>query len=285
MITKAGIVITTRNREQDLERLFALLQAHLKWAKYPLWVHDDASDQVSENYRKMISQAATFHQNQQRQGYIINRNWSNTSAPFELIFSLDDDSCFVDSEGPDLAIAYLEANPHVAALSFPLVDSLNPRPVTSTQPYPCFSYVGCAHLIRQDVFINLGGYRSDFVHQGEESELCARIWAAGYEVHAFPACRVHHWVSLESRNYQRMGFYGPQNRVWNHLLHTPLPLLPLEVMRAFGSYTKLSWKTQMPIVHLRGLLSGLRQGIATWQERQALPLSLYLMLSKLPISA
>ena len=253
---KAGIVITTRNREQDMKKLFSLLKNQPDWAKYPIWVHDDASDEVSEDYWQEISNRATLIRNSQRTGYIVNRNASNTSAPFELIFSLDDDSCFVDPDGADRAVAYLENNPKVAALSFPLVDSFNPPPVEDIAPYPCFAYVGCAHLIRKDVFVQLGGYRRDFIHQGEEIELCSRIWAAGYEVHAFPACRVHHWVSLESRNYRRMGFYGPRNRVWSHILHTPMPVLPLEIVRAFGSYIKLSLQTKIPLVHLSGLASG-----------------------------
>ncbi|MFP5270570.1 glycosyltransferase family 2 protein [Coleofasciculus sp.] len=286
MNLKAGIVITTRNRGQDIKRLFSRLEERHNWAKYPILVHDDASDNVSENYWERLSiKSILFIRNPRRYGLILSRNISNASAPFDFIFSLDDDSCFVDVDGPDQAVEYLIKHPKVAALSFPLVDSFNPSPIKSYSPYLCFSYIGCAHLIRKDVFIQLGGYRSDFIHQGEEPELCSRIWAAGYEVHAFPACRVYHWVSPTARNYQRMGFYGPRNRVWTHILHTPLSLLPTEIARAFGSYLKLSIKTKIPLVHLRGLVSGIQQGILTWHERQALPMDLYRYLESLPVSA
>ncbi len=281
----AGIVITTRNREQDLQKLFSLLTAQPSWKNLPLWIHDDASDAVSAEYWHTIRQRAQVVSNAQRMGYIVNRNHSNAQAPFDLIFSLDDDSCFVDAEGPDRAIAYLNAHPTVAALAFPLVDSLTPSPVPNTAPYRCLTYVGCAHLIRKELFVKLGGYRHDFIHQGEESELCARIWAAGYEVHAFPACRVHHWVSPEARDYHRMGFYGPRNRVINHMLHTPMPFLPFELARAIASYTRLSWQTKLPLTHLRGLMAGMQHGINHWSQRQALPLDLYHQLMALPISA
>lgn len=125
----------------------------------------------------------------------------------------------------------------------------------------------------------------DFIHQGEESELCARIWAAGYEVHAFPGCRVHHWVSPESRNYRRMGFYSPRNRVLNHLLHTPLLWLPFELVRSLASYSRLSWQTQLPLTHLHGLMAGMQHGVMHWHQRQPLPLELYRLLMALPISA
>lgn len=282
----AGIVITTRNREQDLKKLFYLLKNQPAWDKYPIWIHDDASDKVSDEYWQEIEKRAYFViRNPRRSGLIFSRNVSNASVPFDLIFSLDDDSCFVDIDGPQKAVNYLENHPKVAALSFPLVNGFNPPPVEDTSPYPCFSYIGCAHLIRKDVFIQLSGYRSDFIHQGEEQELCSRIWAAGYEVHAFPACRVYHWVSPEARNYRRMGFYGPRNRVWTHILHTPMPALPVEILRSVGSSIKLSLQTKMPLVHLSGLADGIQQGILSWNQRQALPLSLYQEITSLPVFA
>lgn len=286
MTLRAGIVITTRNRERDLLKLFSLLAGHPRWSAYPLWVHDDASDDVTERYWEAVGRHATFLlRSPRRCGLIANRNVSNASAPFDLIFSLDDDSCFVDADGPELAVSYMEENPRVAALSFPLVDGFEPPPARDLKPYACYSYVGCAHLIRRDVFVELQGYRSDFIHQGEEGELCSRLWAAGYEVHAFPACRVYHWVSPEARSQRRMGFFGPRNRVWSHLMHTPARALPLEILRTLASYAKLSLRTGIPHVHLKGFLSGLRHGLSTLGERQPLPASVYKRLTSLPESA
>jgi GT2 family glycosyltransferase len=283
---KAGIVITTRNREQDLKKLFVHLQKNESWAKYPVWVHDDASDTVSDDYWQSISNSAyCLIRNPRNYGAALNRNISNCSAPFDYIFSLDDDSCFVDEIGPELAIKYMDDNPKVAVLSFPLVDSFNPKPIQDTSPYPCLSYMACAALIRKSIFMEMGGYYSNFFYYGEEPELCLRIWSAGYEVHAFPACRVYHWANSNVQDSRVKGFYGTQNRIWSHFLHTPIPLLPLEIARACGSYIKLSLKTKIPLVHLIGLVSGIQQGILTWNERQVLPIRLYRYLESLPISA
>jgi hypothetical protein len=48
---------------------------------------------------------------------------------------------------------------------------------------------------------------------------------------------------------------------------------------------KLSIKTKIPLVHVRGLVAGIQQGILTLSERQALPMPLYKYLTSLPISA
>ncbi len=286
MNSNAGIVITTRNREQDLKKLFFYLKENPAWAKYPVWIHDDASDKVSEEYWQLISQYSYYLlRNPRKYGASLNRNISNASVDFEFIFSLDDDSCFVDKNSPDQAIQYMVNNPKVAILAFPVVDSFNPPRPQNTSPYHCLSYAACAALIRKSAFLEVGGYYSKFFYYGEEPEICLRLWAAGYEIHAFPLCRVYHWASSNEEDYRRKGFYGPRNRIWSHILHTPLPLLPLEIPRTFGSYMKLSIKTKIPLVHVRGLVAGIQQGILTLSERQALPMPLYKYLTSLPISA
>ncbi|MEQ9671600.1 glycosyltransferase family 2 protein [Coleofasciculus sp. G2-EDA-02] len=286
MNSNAGIVITTRNREQDLKKLFCHLKENKAWQKYPIWVHDDASNQVSEDYWKFLSKYAYYLiRNPRNYGASLNRNISNASAPFDFIFSLDDDSCFVDTDGPAQAIEYMENHPKVAILSFPLVSSFNPPPIHHTSPYPCLSYAACAALIRKSAFLEVGGYYSDFFYYGEEPELCLRLWAAGYEIHAFPLCRVYHWVSSNDEDYRCKGFYGPQNRVWTHILHTPIQFLLAEVLRTFPSYSKLSLQTKIPLIHFKGLISGIKQGILHLGERQPLPLSLYIHLKSLPVSA
>jgi GT2 family glycosyltransferase len=282
----AGIVITTRNREQDLKKLFFNLKENPAWAKYPVWIHDDASDGVSEEYWQLISKyAACLIRNPRNYGASLNRNISNASVPFEFIFSLDDDSCFVDTDGSQQAIEYMQNNPKIAVLSFPLVTSFNPPPLHDTAPYPCLSYAACAALIRKSAFMEVGGYYSNFFYYGEEPELCLRLWSAGYQIHAFPLCRVYHWASSNDEDYRRKGFYGPQNRVWSHFLHTPMPFLLFEIAKVFGSYMKLSIKTKIALVHLRGLVAGICKGFLTWNERQALPILLYRYLLSLPISA
>jgi len=283
---KAGIVITTRNREQDLKKLFFHLQENKSWAKYPVWVHDDASNTVSEDYWQTISNYAyCLIRNPRNYGAALNRNISNCSAPFDYIFSLDDDSCFVDEIGLELAIKYMDDNPKVAVLSFPVVDSFNPKKIQDTSPYPCLSYMACAALIRKNIFMEMGGYYSKFFYYGEEPELCLRIWNAGYEVHAFPLCRVYHWASSNELDSRVKGFYGPRNRIWTHFLHTPISFIMPEIIKAFGSYIKLSMKTKIPMIHLKGLIFGIKMGILTLNERQALPILLFRYLKSLPISA
>lgn len=284
-LRKAGIVVTTRNREQDLRKLFFLLRKSpgLR-SDLPVWLHDDASTDVSSDYWQFLQDNFEYvTRSPFCHGLIVSRNICNASAPFEYIFSLDDDSCFVDHDGPLKAIEYLDRNPTVAALALPLVESLQPDSAPKGIPTPHQIYIGCAHVIRKSVFLELGGYRSDFVHQGEEPELCMRIWKSGYEVHSFPQCRVHHWVSPRSRQSTRVGYYGARNRLLNHFYHAPLANLALDVPRIFASYAKLSLKSKVPISHLKGFFSGIYNGMLSLPRRSPMNTTLYRYVTSLPL--
>ena len=53
---------------------------------------------------------------------------------------------------------------------------------------PCVvaSFIGFAHLLRRDVFLELGGYREAFVFYGEEKEFCLRLLDAGHQTVYLP---------------------------------------------------------------------------------------------------
>jgi GT2 family glycosyltransferase len=282
---QAGIVIVTRNREEDLRHTLEKLAAQPGWNQLPILIFDDASDSAGPGYFSMLHKhGQQVLREPARLGYILCRNRANFEAPFEFIFSLDDDSCFIDPEGPARALAYMEANPKVAALSFPQAKE-GSDPPKSTEPFPCASFIGCAHLVRKNVFLALGGYRADFVHLGEEVEYSRRLWSAGYEVHAFPGCRVQHDSTAVARDLRRMGYYGPRNRMFTHFLSTPALYLPAQVVLIIGSYLKLSLRTRVAPIHLSGLAAGFWRGLQHLDERWPMSRKLYDKLIRLPRNA
>ncbi len=273
----AGIVIITRNRFEDLKAVFARLQLDAYLKGLPVLVYDDASDSVPDDYWHFLEVSCVkVLRPTDRFGYIYARNEANRQAPFDLIFSLDDDSCFMDAIGAHNAVRYLESNPGVAVLSFPVIETRQTSRATALPTGACASFIGCGHLMRRNIFLKLGGYRVDFVHQVEELELAMRIYQAGYEIRHFSECPVEHWSSGASRDWRRMGYYGPRNQVFMHFLHTPAVLLPFELLRLLCGYAKLSFRTGLSGCHFRGWIDGIKTGIKNHRERKAMGFKKYL---------
>lgn len=282
----ADIVIISRNRETDLIETLQKINVLRKEGLCHVRVFDDCSNQVTPGYfEKIAALCDELHRDSQPLSYIVRRNRAFSSSLSSWIFSLDDDSHFIDLGAVPRALEYLEAHPQVAALSFPVHSTLPTTPPSLIPPYPCRSFVGCAFLIRKSVFVELGGFCEAFIHQGEETELALRLWQAGYEIHAFPACRVIHRVSLENRNWKRMGYFGPRNRVWTLFLRYPARKIPLELVQSFASYAKLSIRTGLAHIHLKGWLAGLFQGIRHWSKRNPLSTALFQYWKNLPPDA
>ena len=117
------------------------------------------------------------------------------------------------------------------------------------------AYVGTAHAMRRDIFLQLGGYRESLFHQGEESDFCIRMLDAGYVVRAGNADVVCHYESPR-RDFRRMDIYGRRNDILFAWHNVPARLLPLHL--AGTTFNGLRWGlgTKRLANMIRGLLRG-----------------------------
>lgn len=59
---------------------------------------------------------------------------------------------------------------------------------------------GAALAIRREAFKEMNGFDESFFMYFEEVDLCARLWAASWEIHFVPDCEVtHHWHASTSQ--------------------------------------------------------------------------------------
>ena len=92
--------------------------------------------------------------------------------------------------------------------------------------------------MKRDACRALGGYRDLLVHQGEEHDLGARAFLAGWHALHFPNCLVHHFESHEGRNFSRMDYYGARNAVlWNDWFVPDASQLQFRLRRIAASLT------------------------------------------------
>ncbi len=213
-----SIGITTKNRWQDLHNtLTKIIEAGLN--NLPIIIFDDGSDLTCP----FDLTSFAFHQLEFKRfdcsaGLIVRRNQIAQTIKTKYYLSLDDDS-FPVAGSLLAAVNFAETRADLLCLSFPIYNPVRHHYENSSaqqQPHLVKSFVGCGHLLHRQRFLDLGGYREELIHQGEEMEVAARAFQQDLYCYHFPDFLIHHTASHQGRNWWRMDFYGSRNNVlWN----------------------------------------------------------------------
>jgi GT2 family glycosyltransferase len=247
------IAITTRNRPEALRRCLASIATALGTPSKPpsppapqlpieVLVFDDNSDvPVLQQLEGALPRNVRVIRDHRGIGYIAGRNALVREASHSFVLLMDDDAVVLKSEAIERAVDVLERDSRVAAVAFaqaerdgrPWPEGMQPGrgQIAATVP----SYIGFAHLIRRRLFLELGGYRDDFICYGEEKDLCLRLMDAGYRVVYLPDALVAHVVDRGERDQRRYVRFAIRNDCLMSLYNEPWPLvlvgLPVRLWR------------------------------------------------------
>jgi glycosyltransferase involved in cell wall biosynthesis len=272
----ATVVITTRNRKEELR---AAVRSALQQTAHPqvLVVDDGSTDGTSELVRSEFP-SVRLERAEQSRGLIVQRNHGARLAGGDVIFSIDDDAAFSTPRVVEQTLAEFD-HPRVAAVAIPFVNVnkenvLHQRAPGESGIYVNHDFIGTAHAVRRDVFLKLGGYREQLVHQGEERDYCIRLLAAGYVVRLGRADPIHHFESPR-RDYRRMDYYGRRNDVLFAWHNVPWPSAIGHALGATVLGTLLGFKCGRPLRMLRGLAGGYGMIVPEWHERRPVSRATY----------
>jgi glycosyltransferase involved in cell wall biosynthesis len=250
-MTTATVVVTTRNRRDELRT--ALHSAIVQSVPVELVVVDDGSDDGTSEMVRTEFPTAVLIRNESSLGYIAARNLAATSAGGDLVFSIDDDAAFSTPFCVEQTMQEFD-HPRIGAVAVPFINvyqdgALRQRAPAWDGTYVTASYIGTAHAVRRELFLRLGAYRADFVHQGEEGDFCLRLLDAGYVVRLGTADPIHHFESPQ-RDFRRMDYYGKRNLVLHTWHNVPWPFFP----------------AHLAVTTIKGTWHGLRLGrpAASW---------------------
>jgi len=119
---------------------------------------------------------------EESKGLIVRRNEATRIARGDVIFSIDDDAVF---SSPCVVEQTLRefSHPRIGAVAIPCIEpQLNnkelQRAPSADRVWVTANFKGTAHAVRRDVFLAVGGYREELLHQGEEGDFCVRMLAA-----------------------------------------------------------------------------------------------------------
>lgn len=294
----ATVVITTRNRRDDLR---TCLQSTVTQTPVPeVIVVDDASDDGTVEMIESEFPQVRLLRHAEMQGYIVGRNEAARHATGTVLVSLDDDAAF---SSPvivrDTLAAFSDAR--IGAVAIPYIDVHRGPAVKQLAPdhqrvFVTNTFIGTAHAIRREVFAQVGGYREYLFHQGEESDFCIRMLAAGYVVRLGTSEPIHHFESPR-RDFRRMDHFGPRNALL--FIHQNVPA-PASFSRIVATVARLLAWTLSPSrlrIRVSGIIAGFaamlrypRQPVAAgiyrlWRRQQtaAQPLTLAEVAADLPV--
>lgn len=255
MTVTATLVITTKNRKEELRN--ALASALRQSEPLEIIVIDDGStDGTSEMVCREFP-SVRLERSEISLGLIAQRNRGAALAEGDVIFSIDDDAEFSNSDVVMHTLADFAGHEEIGAVAIPYIEPHKQNMVQQKAPdeegvWAVSTYIGTAHAVRRELFLKLGGYRELLVHQGEENDFCIRLMDDGYYVRLGNAPMILHHESPK-RDFSRMDYYGARNAVLFAWQNVPWPYLPIHLIVTTGKCLMWSWEPARLRIRARAL--------------------------------
>jgi glycosyltransferase involved in cell wall biosynthesis len=253
----ASLIITTRNRREELR--IALGSACEQTVPLEVIVMDDGSTDGTADMVRAEFPQAVLHRRDESRGLILRRNEGARLAKGEVIFSIDDDAAFSTPHVVEQTLSDF-CDSRIGAVAIPYLEPHKNNRLMQKAPdregvWITDGFIGTAHALRRDIFLNLGGYREHLVHQGEESDFCIRMLDAGLVVRLGNSDPILHFESPR-RDFRRMDYYGCRNPVIYAWQNVPMPWLPIHLVATSINCLRWTFRPSRFLVRLRGVLAG-----------------------------
>jgi GT2 family glycosyltransferase len=272
---KITVGIVSRNRPDHLKKALAsvFMQGH---RPLEVVVVDDASAPPLIPLTAPPGISLRWWRYENNLGYIVARNDMMRQARGDYFVSLDDDAYLTDRHDLKRAAAFLDAQKQAGVLAFRIISPLEAvagvSGGNSRQPQPTFTFTGCGHMLRRDLLPKTGFYREIFFHQGEEIDLCYRIWDSGHQVFSFPAVTVIHDTTLVARDWHKIDRFSTRNGLLTIWLNHPWIILPFSIINLFAKkvfhHIRHQTLTHIFIPSIQGIFQAIKDLPFVYKDRR-----------------
>ena len=250
-----SVMITTKNRLEDLRRTFQVLQ---RMEPAPLEILITA-DGCTDNTAQIVSSEfpkAKLIVNTVGMGSVASRARMMREARGDLVLALDDDSYPEQLDCIGRITPLFQENPQLAIVHFPQRTDEYPETLGQTDfgdARPTRSFPNSGAVLRRSVYLELPGFEPRFFHMYEEPDYALQCVAAGYQVLFHPIITIRHHYSAQARSEIRNHHRHSRNEFWSALLRCPFPQMPLLVCyRVFAQFRYackrgFSWVIREPV--------------------------------------
>lgn len=282
MNPEATVVITTKNRKEDLARAIRSCQKQTAFLEI-LVIDDGSTDGTSLMVREMFPDVRLY-QDEISKGYIAQRNRGITLATCEIIFSIDDDAEF---SSPFIASEIIDefSEPEIAAVAIPFINvnfdgAIHQKSPGDGQVWVTNEFIGTAHALRRSTFLKVGGYRETLFHQGEEGDLCIRLLDQRYYICLGHSDPIYHYES-PNRSQARINTFGQRNLIlfaWHNVPNPEIFVhLPATILKGLAWGIQKRWF----FFRLRGTIHGMFAVLKEIGNRKPVSRRTYLLYRKL----
>ena len=229
MALQVSIMITTRNRVEELRRTCGVLR-ELSPAPLEILITADGCTDGTVAFIQAEMPNARLLVHEPGRGSIASRDRMIREARGDLVLSLDDDSYPQEPDCLAQVIKLFEQHPQIAVLHFPQCTDEYPATLPRFDfgaPRRTRSFSSAGAVLRRATYLQLPGFEPDFFHAYEEPDYALQCVAAGGEIFYTPLVSIRHHYSGTARNENRTHLRHARNEFWSTLMRCPFPQILL----------------------------------------------------------
>jgi GT2 family glycosyltransferase len=244
---RVSVMITTRNRIDDLRRTCHVLQQLNPAPLEVLITMDGCTVDVVEAVKGELPEARVFV-NQVGVGSVASRDRMMREARGDLVLALDDDSYPEQFDCISRIVPFFEQRPRLAVLNFPQRTDEYCETLTQTNfgsEHLTRSFANSGAALRRSIYLQLPGFEPRFYHMYEEPDYALQCVAAGCDVLFSPIATIRHHYSGRARDEIRIHHRHARNEFWSTLMRCPFPfalgMIGWRVLSQFRYACKRGW--------------------------------------------
>ena len=273
-----SIIIVNWNGKEYLTDCLNSLQ-NISYPNYEIILVDNASTDEYVEYVKDNFPEILIIKNKKNLGYAEANNKGVHKANGEYILFLNNDTT-VKSDFITELVKVMESDPGIGVCQSKILLMDNPKRLDCVGAYltlsgflyhlgwgklddynkviEVFSSKGACMLSKREVLDKVGLFDEDFFAYFEETDLCWRVWLAGYKILFVPSSIIYHKVGATSSRMPSsfIQFHSFKNRICSLIKNLEtinlLKILPVHLLFCIGGIfiylSKLEFKTSLAIV-------------------------------------
>ena len=273
---RVAVIIPTHNRVHILPQVLDSIL--VQTVPLEIYVMDDASTDATRNVLAQNYPQVPYLREEQSKGPTFQRNKAAALTQAPILVTIDDDCILNSPQTLEQALRALD-HPRVAGVTLPFINVLKDSVVRTGARkdgsiLATLDYFGGMVALRRDVYLGLGGYRTSYVIQVEEPDLCIRMMQAGYIVRLGWSEPLKH---LESplRDAPHRDRQGARNHLLYLFYNVPWPYYPFRVAGTTLALVLHGIRHRVPLRVLRGIFAGYSEMIRRIPSRRPVEPGIY----------